>query len=466
MHMEQQKSLTREEQQFIYMTETPTVKLVCSLAAPTVASMLVTSIYNLADTFFVSQLGTNEVGAVSIVFSLQSLIQAVGFGLGMGAGSLSALRLGEKRDAEAAVYTSSAFAAALLFGVLLAVGCFCGLEGVMTFFGANAEILPYACAYSRYILLVAPMMCATFVLSLVLRASGKPNLSMIGMMGGAVLNIVLDPIFIMDFGLGLGVSGAALATATGQLASFVVLTCFCTRGVSLVPLRIRCVSMRVATYRELILTGLPTVCRQGVASLATVLLNNKARLFGSAAIAAMGIANRIYLFIRSVIIGIGHGFQPVVGYNYGAGRFKRVREAFWDAASIGTVLTTLSAVLLAIFAPRIIALFLSEDAQAVAIGTHALRFLCLSLPGLAYSSHVNQLLQCLGRVKGATFLALCRNGVFYVPLILLLPLFFGLIGIKLTQPLADILTFAVCIPFQHTLFCELNQRERLAVQEA
>lgn len=451
--------MTREEKQYARMTQLPTMRLVCSLAAPTVVSMLVTSIYNLADTFFVSQLGTHASGAVSIVFSLQSLIQAIGFGLGMGAGSLVSLRLGEKKNDEAATYASSAFVAALLFGALLALACLFKLPLVMRLFGANDEILPYACAYSRYILYAAPLMCSTFVLNLVLRTSGKPQLSMIGIMSGAILNIVLDPLFIFDFGLGLGISGAAIATVTGQLVSFLILLFFYIKKISLVPIAAKFVSRRYATYREIILTGLPTVCRQGVASLATMLLNNQARLYGSAAIAAMGIANRIYMFIRSIVIGIGQGFQPVAGYNYGAGKFRRVREAFRDAAILGTILTVAASALLFLFAQDLIALFLPGDPAVAQIGARALRFLCLSLPGLAYSSHVNQLLQCLGRVRNATLLALCRNGIFYVPLILLLPPAIGLIGIELTQLIADILTFLISIPFQLAFFQELRERE-------
>ena len=458
--MEETGSLTREEKQYIRMTETPTMKLVCALGTPTVISMLVTSVYNLADTFFVSQLGTCASGAVSIVFSLQSLIQAIGFGFGMGAGSLAAMRLGQKRDRDAAVYASSAFAAALLAGALLGGLCLSLLAPVMTLFGANGEILPYACTYSRYILYGAPLMCATFVLNLVLRTSGKPNLSMIGIMSGAVLNIILDPIFIMDFGLGMGIAGAALATLIGQLVSFLILLSFYLRKVCLVPIQMKYVSLRFSTYRDIVLTGLPTVCRQGVASLATMLLNNRARLYGSAAIAAMGIANRIYLLIRSVIVGVGQGFQPVAGYNFGAGKYARVREAFRDAAFLGSLFATAAAVLMAVFAPNIISLFLSDDPEVVLIGTRALRFLCCSLPGLAYSTHVNQLLQCLSRVKSATFLALCRNGIFYVPLILALPHFFGLTGIELTQPLADVMTFLVSIPFQVVFFTELKTYEK------
>ena len=428
------------------------MRLVLSLAAPTVAGMLVTSIYNLADTFFVSQLGTAASGAVSIVFSLQSLIQAIGFGLGMGAGALVSLRLGEKRERDAAVYASSAFAAALILGAALAAVCLLTLERTMRLFGATGDILPYACDYGSYILLGAPLMCSTYVLNLVLRTSGSPKLSMIGILCGAVLNIVLDPLFIYDFGLGLGTAGAALATLTGQAVSFCILLGFYVCKVSLVPLSLRYVSKRLTTYVEIVRSGLPTVCRQGIAAFATMLLNNQAAAFGSAAIAALGIANRIYLFVRSVIIGVGQGFQPVAGYNYGAKKYARVREAFWNTVLIGSVIAVSAAVVIAIAARPLMTLFVKDNPEVATIGVRALRMLCVAMPLLAYSSHVNQMLQCLERVKSATFLAACRNGIVYVPLILLLPLLFGLTGIELAQPLSDTLTCAISIPFQIVFF--------------
>ncbi len=427
------------------MTETSVTKLVLSLSLPTVMSQMITSVYNMADTFFVTRLGDSAVGAVAIVFALQSIIQAVGFGLAMGAGSLVSRRLGEKDNAGANRYASCAFFSALFLGALLTVGGFINLPGLLTVFGSTETILPYAVDYARIILIGAPVMCSSFVLNNILRAEGKATFSMLALMSGGIVNIILDPIFI--FNVGMGVSGAALATVLSQCFSFTILISFYIFKKSIVKLSIKNISRNIIDYALIVKTGLPTVFRQGLGSLSTTLLNVQVKVYGDAAIAAVGIANKIYVLMRSFVIGIGHGFQPVAGYNYGAGKPQRVKKAFWVSTALGTAVSLTASFVLLFFGRSVINLFQPETEEVVRIGARMLTIIGFALPALGYSTFVNMLYQSLGFVKGATVLASCRQGIFFIPLILILPRFMELDGILVTQPLADVITFIVSIPF-------------------
>ncbi len=427
------------------MTEDNVAKLVIMLSLPTVMSQMITSIYNMADTFFVTSLGDSAVGAVSVVFALQSIIQAIGFGLAMGAGSLVSMYLGKKENNSAGKYASCAFFSAIFLGLLLTIVCIIDLDGLLLLFGSTETILPYAADYAFIILLGAPIMCSSFVLNNILRAEGKATFSMLALTAGGVVNIALDPLFIFTFGM--GVSGAALATVLSQCISFLLLLSFYLSGKSIVKLSPKNLSKNAKDYFLIIKTGLPTVFRQGLGSVATTLLNVQVKLYGDAAIAAVGIANKIYMLLRSFVLGIGHGFQPVAGYNHGAKKPKRVKQAFFTATVLGTSVSIIAAVLLIFCSSPIINLFNPETVRTAEVAKRMMLFMGLAIPMLGYSTYVNQLYQCLGYVKGATVLASCRQGIFFIPLILILPVYMGLDGILAAQPIADILTFAVSIPF-------------------
>ncbi len=439
------KKAVSSEAEYKRMTEDSVTGLVLRLSLPTVVSQMITSVYNMADTFFVTRLGDSAVGAVSIVYALQSIIQAVGFGLAMGAGSLVSRRLGEKDNDGAHKYASCAFFSALLMGLLLTLGGLINLKGLLRVFGSTETILPYASDYAFIILLGAPVMCASFVLNNILRAEGKATFSMLGLMAGGFLNMLLDPLFI--WGMNMGVAGAALATVISQCISFLILISFYLMGKSIVKLSVKRLSRKAGDYLLIVKTGLPTVFRQGLGSLATTLLNVRVKMYGDAAIAAVGIANKVYMLLRSFVLGVGHGFQPVAGYNYGAGKPQRVKKAFWVATALGTAVSLCASAVLLLFSKQIIGLFQPETAEVVQIGSRMLAFVGLALPALGYSTYVNQLYQSLGFVKGATVLASCRQGICFVPLIILLPSLIGLDGILMTQPLSDLLTFCISVPF-------------------
>ena len=449
MHEHHVKSHISSEEQHHRMLHTPMPKLILSLAAPTVASQLISIIYNTADTYFVSQISTSASAAVGVVFSLQSIIQAFGFGVAMGASSLISLRLGEKREREANGYAASGFFAELVGGILMLVFGSLFLEPLMRALGATETMLPHAKAYGRIILMGAPIMCCSFALNSILRSEGAATAAMIGLCSGGLLNITLDPLLIFTFGL--GTAGAAIATVASQCVSFAILAVAFAKGKSIVSLRPQYVSRRLRDYGQIIAVGFPTIARQGMASLASALLNLQGAVYGDAAVAALTISNKIYLLVRSIIIGIGQGFQPVAGYNYGAGDRKRTKEAFAFSTKLGTLVCILAAAIVAAFAAPIMGWFRADE-QVVAIGRVALLYACAVMPFMAYSTFVNQLYQCLGYKVPATVLASLRQGICYLPLIFLLPHFFALPGVQAAQPASDLLTFFICIPFQITFF--------------
>ena len=431
------------------MLQTPVAKLVLSLAAPTVASQLISIIYNTADTYFVSQISTSASAAVGVVFSLQSIIQAYGFGVAMGAGSLISLRLGEKKDRDANMYATSGFLAEFVGGLLMLVFGLLYLEPLIRALGATETMLPHACAYGRIILMGAPIMCGSFILNCILRAEGAAVASMIGLCSGGILNIALDPLLIFTFGM--GTAGAAVATVISQCVSFLVLAVAFLRGRSIVHLRPKYISRSPRDYMQILAVGFPTIARQGMASLASALMNIQGAVYGDAAVAALTISNKIYLLVRNVMIGIGQGFQPVAGYNFGAGDKKRTRQAFWFSVLLGTAVCIVCAAVIAAFPDQIMHFF-RDDAEVTRIGRQALLYACAVMPLMGYSTYVNQLYQCLGFHQAATLLASCRNGLLYVPLILLLPRTLGLAGVEMSQPGADLLTFVVSLPFQIWFF--------------
>lgn len=447
----------RRQAHYEKMTQTPVPRLVTMLAVPTIISMMVSAIYNMADTFFVSQLGTSAVGAVGIVFSLMAIIQAIGFTLGMGAGTIVSLHLGAKEQEKATCAANTGFFTAIVLGVLLTVFGSIFVEPMMRVLGATETILPYARDYGQYILLAAPIMCASFVMNNIFRCEGKSVLGMLGIGTGGILNIILDPIFI--FGLELGTAGAAIATALSQLVSFTILLILFLKGKSDVRLRISRVSRQAGVYLDIVGKGLPTLCRQGLASLASVALNVSAAVYGDAVVAAMSIVGRIMFFMFSAMLGFGQGFQPVAGFNYGAGNHKRVYEAVRFTAAVGTAVMAVFSLIIFLFSPQILSAFRKDDLEVIAAGTTALRAQCLVMPFCGITTTANMALQSTGHSGKATFLAMSRQGIFFLPLIWLLPRFCGVLGVELAQPLADVCTLIVSVPFLLMFMKKLKKME-------
>lgn len=451
------QTLTSEERHK-QMTTAPLKRLVIKMALPTVLSQIITVIYNTADGYFVSHIreaANSAAGAVGVAFSLMSIIQALGFGLGMGANTLISKAFGRKDDEIAHVYGSSAFFAALLTGLLITVFGLAFLAPIMRIMGASDTVLPYACDYSFIILLGAPVMCGSFVLNNVLRSQGEATLAMLGLCAGGLLNAVLDPIFI--FTLNMGIRGAALATIIGQSVSFLILLSFFVFKRSIVILSLKKISFKPKIYLDIAKSGLPTVCRQGLASLSTALLNNVARTvdqtygYNDAMVAAITDANKLYLFVRNVVVGIGQGFQPIGGYNYGAGKNTRVKQAFWFTTRLATYFCVAASLIFFIFANNLIAVF-HNDELVVSLARPAVYAFSAAIPFMGYTTYVNQLFQVLGFSGKAAFLASCRQGVFFIPLIILLPLISTIFAVQWVTAISDLLTFAISVPFQVIFF--------------
>ena len=453
--------------QFEKMTGTPVPKLISTLAIPTVISMLVTSVYNLADTYFVSQLNNNgATGAVNVVFSLMALIQAFAFTIGMGAGTWISRLLGSGDNAKANTVGSSALLLSLMLGGAILFFGKIFIAPLMSFLGADAEIMPYAKAYGDYILYAAPVMAASFVLNNLLRSEGKARFSMIGIAVGGLLNIVLDPLFIFDWGLNLGTAGAAMATGISQcLGFFLLLTPYLLKKTS-VKLSIRSVSKGGSVYVQIVRNGLPSFVRQSFSSIAAILLNHMAALCHgdysiAAVISAMGIVSKIFMVIFSVIIGFGQGFQPVIGYNYGAKLFQRVKQSFVFTLIAMTVLIAVFSLVGFFAAPNLISLFGKDgaDPSVAEIAVFAFRAQCVSMPLMPLGVVCNMTYQSIGKSWTATLLSGCRQGFFFIPAILILSFSYGLTGLQIAQAAADVVTFLVCIPVTVRFFKDIARLE-------
>lgn len=450
--------------------------LIIKNAIPTIITMMITSIYNTADTFFVSQLGTSASGAVGVIFSLMTIIQAGAFMIGMGSGSITSRLLGSGDKKNASIYCSTAIVFSFCVGIVFSIAGIIFSDSIVKALGATPTIFPYAKDYAHYIILACPFMVSSLVMNNQLRFQGRSAFSMIGMVTGGILNIILDPIFIFAFDL--GISGAAIATFISQVVSFLILLSMFIFKKSSVEFSLKNISTKFSTYFNIITTGLPSLFRQGMASISGIFMNIFAAKYGQlffeggflpftkglsfenisplmcadAAVAGMSIANRISMLLLSVAIGLGQGFQPVCGINLGAKKYDRVKSAFSFLVKITTIIMTVFGVLVFIFSNKIAQSF-RDDALVISMASGAMKYQACVLPLLSIIFGTNMLLQVAGVKKSAIFLSSLRQGLVFVPVILLLPLilknfgFAPLLGIQLTPAVSDIISAFITIPF-------------------
>jgi len=441
------KAKMTQEEKVTYMTTKAVPPLICELAIPTIISMLVTAFYNMADTFFVGKLNTQSTAAVGIVFTIMALIQACGFFFGHGTGNYISRKLGAREYESASVMAATGFFLAFIGGIIFAVFGLIFLDPLAVLLGSTETILPYTREYLRIILLGTPFMMSSFVLNNQLRFQGSASYAMVGIVTGAIVNIVLDPILIFVFDM--GVSGAALATVISQIISFVMLYIGSRRGGN-IRIHFKNFKPSLSNIHEIAKGGFPSLCRQGLASVAGIFLNHMAGeyggLSGDAAIAAMSIVNRVTMFANSALIGFGQGFQPVCGMNYGARKYGRVREGFWFCVKYAFIFLVVVATIGFVFAEPIITAFRKDDAEVIKIGTLALRLHCVAFPLSAWIVMSNMMLQSIGRAVKASVVAASRQGLFFIPLIFILPHFWGLFGVQMCQMAADIGAFALSMP--------------------
>ena len=449
MHSDQNQA-----DKFARMTQTPIPRLITTLAVPTIISMMITSVYNMADTFFVGRIGTSATGAVGVVFSLMAVIQAIGFMFGQGSGNYIARSLGGQDFRDASRMSATGFFSALIVGGLITLFGLIFLDPLVRLLGATETILPYARDYARYILLGASYMTASLVLNNQLRFQGSASYAMVGIAAGGILNIALDPLFIFVFHM--GIAGAAIATVISQFVSFCILLVGCTRGGN-IRIHFRDFTPRWELYREILRGGLPSLWRQGLASVATICLNLAAGPYGDAAIAAMSIVSRVNMFASSALIGFGQGFQPVCSYCFGAGLYDRVKKACWFCIRVSTIILLVLSVISFPAARSIITLFRRNDPTVIEIGTLALRLQLITLPLQGAVIMGNMMPQSIGYGFRATLVSTARQGIFLIPLLTIMTYTMGLLGIQCAQPLADIATFILSLFVIRGIFKEFPE---------
>lgn len=444
---------TQHRDNYEFLTQTPVSRVILTMAVPTIVSMLVTCLYTIVDTYFVGQLNTQSTAAVGIVFSLMCLIQAIGSFFGHGSGSYMSRELGARRIDNAASMAATGFVYAIITGVAIAAVGLISLQTLSLWLGSTATVLPYTEQYMAIILIGTPFQIASFTLNSQLRMQGNTRHAMWGIVSGAVLNVLLDPLLI--FGCSLGLRGAALATVIGQAVSFLILYIMCNRRcATCVGIHLTKFSLRWHYVREIIYGGSPSLSRQGLASISVVLLNLAAASYGDAAVAAMSIVSRVTMFVMSVIVGFGQGFQPFCGYCYGAGLYARLRQGYWFTVKTGFVFLAIFAAVVYCFAEQTVALF-RDDAIVIAVGSTALRWHLVAYPLNAYIMTSNMMLQTTRRPLRANLLASARRGLVFIPFILLLPHLFGLMGVAMCQAVCDVVTFLLAIPIMRLTFKEL-----------
>ena len=449
------------EDKYQEMTQMPVRRLVLRLAIPTTLSMMVTSFYNVVDAAFVGHLSTEATAGVGISFAYMVVIQALGFFFGHGSGNYISRQLGAHKFDTAATMAAVGFFTPLLIGICMSLGFGFNLHGLAELLGATPDVVPAAAEYMRYIVYATPFMLTAFTLNNQLRLQGNANYGMVGIISGAVLNIFLDALFIPV--LGWGVTGASLATAISQFVSWVLLLWGTTRPSS-VHLDIRRFRPTPRDYYEILMGGLPSLCRQVFNCTSVICLNYAAARYAvpehvASTVAAFAVVSRTMMFAFSFVLGINQGFQPVAGFNYGAQRYLRVRQSYIFTAVASTTILALICVIGYTFAPQIISIYRAEDPMMLQIGTRVLRLQCLTFTLIGFSTTTNMLFQVIRMPIRSTLISIGRQGLFFLPALFLLPLFYGLDGVMYTQPVADIATCLFSIPFSVWIVKKLGEME-------
>ncbi|MBP3656948.1 MAG: MATE family efflux transporter [Clostridia bacterium] len=448
--------MTSEERNQMLLHE-PVNKVIPRLAVPSIISMLISAIYNMADTFFVSQIGTSASAAVGVTFSIMSIIQAVSFTIGMGSGTNVSQALGAGDEERARRYVATGVISAFGIGMVIAVLGLSSIHPLVRFLGATPTIEPYAIDYATYIFYGTPFMMASFAMNNLLRFEGLAAYGMIGISTGGLLNMALDPLLI--FGMGLGTAGAAIATAISQFVSFCILLYMSNTRPDAIAIRLRHFRPTAGMYGRILYNGFPSLGRQGIASISTILLNTTAAAYGDAAIAAMSIVSRFVMFINSSVIGFGQGFQPVCGFSYGAGAYGRVREAFSYCVKVATCILLVLGLIAMLLSSQIITVFRRDDVEVIRIGTTALRLQLMTIPLWGFIVMSNMFTQSIGYGLRATLISISRQGLFLIPALIVLPGIFGLLGIQMAQPFSDALAFVLSFVVSRGILRQLRNME-------
>lgn len=447
------KETERQNKKFKQLTESNIEILVIKMAIPTIISMLTTSFYNMADTFFVSKINTQSTAAVGIVFPMMSIIQAIGFFFGHGSGNYISIKLGAKEIEKASEMAATGFLSAMIAGFVILVLGLIFIKPLAIMLGSTETILPYSIIYMKYILIGAPYMTASLVLNNQLRLQGNALFAMIGLTTGALLNIILDPIFIFYFSM--GIKGAAISTIISQFAGFLILL-IGTNVWGTLPIKLNNFSPSIQKYKSIIIGGLPSLFRQGISSFSTAFLNIISASFGDSVVAAMSIVNRVSMFTSSAVVGFGQGFQPVCGFNYGAKKYDRVIKAFYFCIKVSSIALLISASIIFINSESIVYLFNDEDSVLIDVSIKALKYQALTIPLLGIIVISSMMLQTSRKTIRASILALAKQGIFFIPIIFIFSKIFYINGIAAAQPFADFLTFLLSIILASSMIREMK----------
>ena len=442
--MEEDQARKKSDQRRQLMLEGPLLKVILIVALPMVVTMLIDALYNMADAFFVSRISDAAVAAVGVNDSLMMLIRAVSMGFGMGSSSFISRALGAKKDKEAAQTAVTTLFTAM--GVLMVLACLglVFLPNLVNFLGVTDAVRPFSTQYARWILLSAPITAATTVLSQILRSEGSTMYSMAGMASGCLINVALDPIFI--YALNFGVAGAAMATGISKLISMSILLSPFLRGKCVIRLKPSYFTPKKEIYLEIARMGIPTVMRTGMMSMSAILINNIASGFGDAAMASIAVANKSMRMIASGIMGFGQGFQPIAGYNYGAGNYRRVLKAFRYTITIGVIGGLALGTLMGIFAPFVILMF-SKDVDVMDLGLVLIRTQSITIIPHMLVMISNGFFQALGKALKAGIIGLSRQLLSLIPCVIILSRLFGVTGLVYSQAAADLISFSLALIF-------------------
>lgn len=431
----------------------PIPKALLALGLPTMTGMLINALYNLVDTCFVGRLGTAPKGAVTVAFPLGQVITGLGLLFGNGAAAYLSRLLGRGDKETANKVASTAVYSSVMLGTVVILCSILFLKPILRKLGAIESVMPYAIPYAGIYITFSIFNVFNVTMNNIVSSEGAAKTAMCALMAGAFLNVILDPFFI--YALHLGVTGAAIATAISQMVSTLVYLCYILRKKSVFRFRIKecCFSRDILS--EILKIGIPTLLFQLLTSLSISMINNAAKEYGGSALAAMGPLSKIMSMGSLIVFGFLKGFQPIAGFSYGAKRFDRLREAIKTSVLWSTLFCVIFGLTAAIFSAQIMTLFTKDDLEMIRIGSAALRANGLSFLLFGFYTVYSFLFLVMGKAAKGCILGACRQGICFVPVILLLPKICGLSGILYAQPIADVLSAIVtafmAVPFHKEL---------------
>lgn len=438
----------------------PIPKALLAMGLPTMIGMMINALYNLVDAYFVGGLGTAQMGAISVAFPLGQVVVGLGLLFGNGAASYISRLLGTGEKETANKVASTALYSSLCVGAVIIICTVIFLNPVLKMLGATESIMPYAVTYTSIYIISSIFNVFNVTMNNIVTSEGAAKTTMFALLTGAALNMILDPVFI--YVLDLGVAGAAIATAISQIVSTSVYLTYIFRKKSVFNFSIKecCYSKEIVS--EVLKIGIPTLVFQLLTSLSIALINMQTKVYGDSVIAAMGVVTRVISMGSLMVFGFIKGFQPIAGFSYGAKKYDRLHEAIKISILWSTIFCIIFGAGAALFSSSIISGFTKGDMEMIHAGQKALRANGLSFLLFGFYTVYSSLFLALGKAKEGFILGACRQGICFVPVVLLLPMAWGIHGILYAQPIADVISAIVTVFMALHLHKELNKAGRPA----